>query len=370
MSTYLNDTLINYISYNNNVVKYCYYNDHLIYTCGTVIGLTEESNKTITLPNSFYYEDTCVHPTADGNHILIVGGTKNDYCSSEVTAFDKSLTKISATAFSRTTYGTRASAVGNYVVFAGGYYNTTDGDYSTNVAHKVVNAYNNSLTRTVMTSLTYALYNFGIGSVGNFIVITGGIDWSSGEADNTKTYCTTYNSSLTKGSVTPLDSMFERFIDGRANTPNSLHLINSREVMVSVSSTLTLSSKTFSGTLGTVRDMRSAIHNDKTIVSINDDDNGRLLYSINSSGTIAKNSALNNIAKNFNNYGTSLLTYKISEDNYATIFGGIWCYNEKNIGIETGRQTALTGNYVHILGDHIFTLNSNKVNFYKISYTI
>lgn len=191
---------------------------------------------------------------AGTKYLLISGGYAGSNVSGLVEAFNASLTKTSATNlnYNYSYYEHRGLSIGDYVVFAGGGYNSennyacaynssltrTDlanwgsgyggrgqgaGNAGTSYAifacggananaYNLVKAYNASLTLNTNLTLT-ARYDLGGGGVGNYAVFAGGCYKNLSSA----VYSTveTVNNSLTKGTATSLSGV--RTMMGSAN---------------------------------------------------------------------------------------------------------------------------------------------------------
>lgn len=109
--------------------------------------------------------------TTVGNYALFAGGS----CSSEegssvdrsskVEVYDRSLTHTNATELSQKRSSIAATTIGNYAIFGGGY---VSGVYS-----DVVEAYNNSLTHTILPSFSIARETYST-TVSNCALFVGG----------------------------------------------------------------------------------------------------------------------------------------------------------------------------------------------------
>lgn len=128
---------------------------------------------------------------AVGNYALFAGGTvdwpiNEDNVTSDVLAYDPSLTFTTAPRLSVARANVKGASVGNYALFAGG----KTGDFCT-----TVDAYNASLTRTTATALSSAENNSAAANVGNHAIFVG----NTASAD-------IYDASLTKTSAAILST--------------------------------------------------------------------------------------------------------------------------------------------------------------------
>jgi len=109
---------------------------------------------------------------AVGNYALFAGGTVDgimtkDTVTSDVLAYDPSLTFTTAPLLSVARAGVKGASVGNYALFAGG----IAGGFCT-----TVDAYNASLTRTTATALSSTKNNSAAATVGNHAIFVGSPD--------------------------------------------------------------------------------------------------------------------------------------------------------------------------------------------------
>ena len=145
----------------------------------------------------------CGHAAASvGGYALFAGGASSynflgyGNILSSVDAYDASLTR-SAAHIIGATVAIGGAAVGNYALFAGG---TVDGILTKDTVTSDVLAYDSSLTFTTAPLLSVARANVKGASVGNYAL------FASGRANG---FCTTvdaYNASLTRTTVTALSS--------------------------------------------------------------------------------------------------------------------------------------------------------------------
>ena len=128
---------------------------------------------------------------AVGNYALFAGGTVHgaitkDTVTSDVLAYDSSLTFTTAPLLSVARAGVKGASVGNYALFAGG----RAGSFCT-----TVDAYNASLTRTTATALSSEKNRSAAATVGNHAIFVG----NTASAD-------IYDASLTKTSAAILST--------------------------------------------------------------------------------------------------------------------------------------------------------------------
>ena len=129
-----------------------------------------------------------------GNYALFAGGFYSPTSSrvATVDAYDESLTLTTPTVLSEIGYYLASANVGNYALFGGGH---TGSSYSSRV-----NAYDKSLTRTIATALSAGRFSLSAASVGSYALFGGG-------SIGTNTYLSTvdaYNESLTRTTATDL----------------------------------------------------------------------------------------------------------------------------------------------------------------------
>lgn len=125
-----------------------------------------------------------------GIYGLFAGGI-NDTVQAGCNAIDNSLVVTSPTPLSKARENLKASRVGNYLLFVGGY------DGSSTLA--TVDAYNTSLVRSVPTPLSISRMRFAVTTFSNYVLIAGGFSTSPyGRTD----VVDVYNSSLVR--TTPI----------------------------------------------------------------------------------------------------------------------------------------------------------------------
>lgn len=105
--------------------------------------------------------------TTVGNYALFAGGLDGSVSMNNVTVYDTSLTKTTATALSAARPHLAATTIGEYAIFGGGigYYDNPS---------KIVDAYDSSLTRTTPTALSTARGELAATTVGNYALFAGG----------------------------------------------------------------------------------------------------------------------------------------------------------------------------------------------------
>lgn len=141
--------------------------------------------------NMSYGRGDCIGGTV-GNYALIAGGQNGSYCS-YVETYNTSLTKGTATSLSAPAQWyccKKAVNAGDYLLFAGGYSNSS-------TSYTRVNAYNSSLTRTIATATTSKNWQ-GPAS----ITLGGNAFIGFGDSDTPTNVIEKYDPSLTKTSFT------------------------------------------------------------------------------------------------------------------------------------------------------------------------
>ena len=137
--------------------------------------------------------------TTIGNYALFGGGRVGGSLSAVVDAYDTSLTRTTPTALSERREHLAATAVGNYALFGGGW----NGSYSA-----VTDAYDTSLTRVNIGHLWTERFDLAATTIGNYALFGGGggSQASSGHYYGTSEVVS-YDASLTRNiSVTKLSS--------------------------------------------------------------------------------------------------------------------------------------------------------------------
>ena len=121
------------------------------------------------------------------------GGLLYGNASSTVDIYDRNGNRSTATNLSTASYDVKATTVGNYILFAGGKNTGNSSGYSTLTT---VNAYNNSLTRTTVSSLSVGRYTHAATRAGNYALFAGG--YSGKKYSTTLNTVDAYDSSLTR----------------------------------------------------------------------------------------------------------------------------------------------------------------------------
>lgn len=143
------------------------------------------------------YEVVYGAATTVGNYALFGGGARGSSSSvlnSRVYAYDQSLTRSLPTSLSEARSDLAATTVGNYALFGGG---------STSIYNSffnVVDAYDQSLTRSAPTKFPKGMYGHAATTVGNYAIFAGG------SVDNMNTSRTfAYDQSLTCSTLDSTD---------------------------------------------------------------------------------------------------------------------------------------------------------------------
>ena len=118
------------------------------------------------------------------------GGWDGSYQSSAVDAYDQTLTRTTPTSLSYGREYLAATTVGNYALFGGG---------AVSYVLSIVDAYDTSLTRTTPTGLSQSRYKLAATSVGNYALFGGG-----GSAQYTRLVVDAYDTNLTRTTPTAL----------------------------------------------------------------------------------------------------------------------------------------------------------------------
>lgn len=164
----------NFLGYGNLVSSVDAYDASLTRSAAHIIGAT-----------------VAIGGAAVGNYALFAGGTVNgvmtkDTVTSDVLAYDSSLTFTTAPLLSVARANVKGASAGNYALFAGG----RAGSFCT-----TVDAYNASLTRTTATALSSEENRTAAATVGNHAIFVG----NTASAD-------IYDASLTKTSAAILST--------------------------------------------------------------------------------------------------------------------------------------------------------------------
>lgn len=157
-----------------------------------LVGSVDAYNASLTRSAAHIFGDTAaIGGAAVGNYALFAGGTvygqiNEDNVTSDVLAYDSSLTFTTAPWLSVARANVKGASVGNYALFAGG---KADSFCTT------VDAYNASLTRTTATALSSVENNSAAATVGNHAIFVG----NTASAD-------IYDASLTRTSAAILST--------------------------------------------------------------------------------------------------------------------------------------------------------------------
>ena len=123
--------------------------------------------------------------TSVGNYAIFAGGdayaSTGSYYTNKVDAYDTSLTKTSASELSSACVRIGATSLGGYALFAGGVY-YDDYDYFDGLFYATVDAYDESLTKTVQNNLSVARYGAMATTVGDYALFAGGYNGASVDA--------------------------------------------------------------------------------------------------------------------------------------------------------------------------------------------
>ena len=157
-----------------------------------------DSSLTRTSPTNLSESKTQLAATTIGDYALFAGGTTEPdagYAKNSVDTYNKSLTKGTATSMQESKYLLAATTVGGYAIFLGG---STGYTFS----GRTVDAYNASLTRTAApTASKYNREMLAATSVEGFAIFAGGLD-----QDDVMNVVEVYDESLTKTMTTTLSA--------------------------------------------------------------------------------------------------------------------------------------------------------------------
>ena len=133
--------------------------------------------------------------TTVGDYAIFAGGTTNTGSSGGrsdvVDAYNSSLTRSTPEVLSSARYSPSATTVGDYAIFFGG----QTGSYNVSAS---VEAYNTSLTRTLLTQSTRSRVGMGSASIGNYALFVGGHYYGSSYNSLRTTIVEAYDTSLTQ----------------------------------------------------------------------------------------------------------------------------------------------------------------------------
>lgn len=123
--------------------------------------------------------------TTVGNYALFGGGYAGSSATDVVDAYGNSLTRTIPTALSVAREVLASTKIGNYALFGGGYVSSTYRD--------TVDAYDTSLTRTTPTELSVGRRNLSATSVGNYALFGGGQSGNTSYSDVVDAYSVSNN---------------------------------------------------------------------------------------------------------------------------------------------------------------------------------
>lgn len=128
-------------------------------------------------------------PTAAAiaNYAIFAGGSASSYSSNTqavVDAYDENLTRITPAELSHDRDQFPATTVGNYALFGGGFWYApnTSGTGKVAATTAVVDAYDKNLTRITASELSQARNRFAATTVGNYALFGGGSREMSNDA--------------------------------------------------------------------------------------------------------------------------------------------------------------------------------------------
>ena len=174
-------------------------------------------NKSLTrsIPTELSVARYRLAATTVGDYALFGGGFNDvDYNVPKqhlatVDAYNKSLTRSTPTELSVARYHLAATAVGDYALFGGGYYNKSTSSISfTSGGSTTVDAYNKSLTRSTPTELSAGRGQPAATTVGDYALFGGG---TTDDYDDAVSTVDAYDTSLTRSSSTGLSVARYRF---------------------------------------------------------------------------------------------------------------------------------------------------------------
>ncbi len=183
------------IRYVQNSMKAATVGDYALFAGGTVSGgsVTNRVNScdrslTFSLANTLNDNMTIGAATSLNGDYAFFGGGKTNIPTASVQVYNKSLTRISASALGEALELNAATAVGKYALFGGG-------KNKNSVCVELVSAYNSSLTKkNVSSPLNDAKCEHAATTVGGYALFAGGYN-------NTSTYYSSvdaYDASLTR----------------------------------------------------------------------------------------------------------------------------------------------------------------------------
>lgn len=162
--------------------------NHYSLVCAYDLSLTQ------SLPTTLSVGRGDLAATAVGKYAIFAGGRNNNGNVGDVDAYDLSLTRSLPTGLSTYRSFAAAAPVSNYAIFAGG---LTNGAYNTLVQVATVDAYDLSLTRRAVASLSTVRPGPAATSIGNYALFAGSVMTEGDVVD-------AYDASLTRSAPTPL----------------------------------------------------------------------------------------------------------------------------------------------------------------------
>ena len=163
---------------------------------GTDVVDGYDSEYTKTYISGLHSKRCSIGSCATPNHKYAVfagGGLLYGKSSPAVDIYDYNGSRSTGTSLSVNSYDVKGTTVGEYILFAGG---KTSGNSSSYSALSTINVYNNSLTRTTITSLSVRRYAHAATKAGNYALFAGGYTGTS--YDTASNTVDAYNSSLTR----------------------------------------------------------------------------------------------------------------------------------------------------------------------------
>lgn len=165
-----------YIGDPNGVARLCWHID----------PITKLNNMTIS-PNSWM----CTTPLNENAYFV---QSPSNIINPKIGKINPSFT-ITSSSFSHSETNQLSTAVGNYIIFGGGY---PSGSSGIATLSKNVYAFNSSLTKTSITALTSGRYDFTLITFNGHAIFAGGVGTSTANTTDPNTTLELYNSSLTK----------------------------------------------------------------------------------------------------------------------------------------------------------------------------
>lgn len=144
--------------------------------------------------------------TSVGDHALFAGGGGHNSSYTTVDAYDSNLVKTAAPSLDRKSDRLSGTCNGNHAIFAGGLYVTESIDDDPNA---YVYAYDENLTRTLLTDLDAARCDIAATSIGELAIFAGGVTGGSSGGRNYADVVDCYDATLTKLAVEKLTTQHE-----------------------------------------------------------------------------------------------------------------------------------------------------------------